>query len=128
MASALNLAAVDAREDKDVPTEQAKKADKLVGSFVVQNNMDKVMNAEVFVVLTEPDGQTLQNSSWDSGTFTTKQGSRKSYTRKVKFDYDKGEQKRLLFSFDMENAKAGKYALQVWHEGLLIGEANEVLK
>lgn len=128
LASALHFTAIDKKEEIEVPTAQAKKADKLVGSFVLHNNLNQVMNAEVFVIITEPDGHTLQNSNWESGSFETRQGTKKSFTRKVKFDYDKGEQKRLLFSLDVDSFQAGRYKLQVWHDGMLIGEAAETLK
>jgi myosin heavy subunit len=128
MASALHFTAINIRSEKEVPTKQANKADKFIGSFVLQNNLNQFMNAEVFVVITEPDGHILQNSAWDSGTFDTKQGAKKSFTRKVKFDYAQGEQKRLIFSLDMGSFQKGKYTLQLWHNGTLIGETAEILK
>ncbi len=127
MASALHFTAIDLRNDKEQETAQSKKADKFVASFILQNNLDRYMNAEVFVVVTEPDGHVLQSSTWDSGTFDTKAEGKKSFTRKIRFDYEKGEQKQLIFSLDTGDFQKGKYTLQVWHQGILIGETARTL-
>ncbi|HEY6503480.1 MAG TPA: hypothetical protein VIZ28_05840 [Chitinophagaceae bacterium] len=127
MASALHFTAIDLRNDKEQETAQSKKADKFVASFVLQNNLNQYMNAEVFVVVTEPSGQVLQNSTWDSGTFDTKSEGKKNYTRRVRFDYEKGEQKRMIFTLETDNFQKGKYTLQVWHLGVLIGETAKTL-
>jgi hypothetical protein len=129
MTSGLHLAAIDIKNDeKEQETVQTKKADKFVASFVLQNNMQQQMNAEVFVIVTQPDGKVLQNSAWESGFFDSNGQGKKSYTRKVKFDYDKGEQKRLIFSLETDNFLPGRYTMQVWHHGLLIGETYKTLR
>jgi predicted nucleic acid-binding Zn-ribbon protein len=127
MASTLHFTAIDIRETKEQETAQSKKADKFVASFILQNNLNQYLNAEVFVVITEPDGRVLQNSAWDSGMFDTKSEGRKSFTRMIKFDYEKGEQKRLIFSLDTDSFQKGTYKLQVWHQGILIGETSRTL-
>jgi DNA repair exonuclease SbcCD ATPase subunit len=129
MTSGLHLAAIDVKNDeKEQETVQTRKADKFVASFVLQNNVQQQMNAEVFVIITQPDGKVLQNSAWESGMFDSNGQGRKSYTRKVKFDYDKGEQKRLIFSLETDNFQPGKYTMQVWHHGLLVGETFKTLR
>jgi hypothetical protein len=40
-------------------------------------------------------------TTWDSGSFETKSEGKKSYTRKMRFDYAKGEQKALIFTLDV---------------------------
>ncbi|MBL7740136.1 MAG: hypothetical protein JNK14_13040 [Chitinophagaceae bacterium] len=127
MASALHFTAIDFRNDKEVETAQSKKADKFIASFIVQNNLNQYMNAEVVVVVTEPDGKILQNSAWDSGIFDTRSGVKKNFTRKIRFDYEKGEQKQLIFSLDTDAFQKGKYVFQVWHQGMLIGETYKLM-
>ena len=127
VASAVHFAAIDVRGDsKEQETLQAKKADKLVASFILQNNLNEYPNAEVIVVIEEPDGHVLQSSIWDSGMFDTRDG-RKSFTRKIKFDYEKGEQKQVIFSLDVSNFQKGNYTLQIWHNGFRIGEIKKTL-
>jgi len=127
VASALHFTAVNVMADKEQETSLARKADKLVASFVLQNNFNEYMNAEVMIVITEPDGNVLQNSAWDSGSFETKSEGKKNYTRKMKFDYNKGEQKAIIFSWDVSAFQKGKYTLQIWHNGIMVGSVDKVL-
>ena len=128
VASALHFTAVDERGDtKEQETSQAKKADKFVASFILQNNFNEYLGAEIMIVITQPDGNILQSSVWDSGSFDTKSEGRKNYTRKMRFDYSKGEQKALIFSLDIDNCQKGDYALQIWHNGVRIGEIKKHL-
>jgi hypothetical protein len=126
-ASALHFTAMNVRETKEQETSQAKKADRFIASFVIQNNFNEYLNAEIMIAIIEPDGHVLQSSDWDSGNFDTKTEGKKSFTRKIKFDYTKGEQKTLIFSLDIEAMPKGTYVLQVWHDGLKIGETTKVL-
>jgi myosin heavy subunit len=123
VASALHFAAFDVKgDDKENETNQARKADKFVTSFVLQNNFNEYLGAEVIIVITKPDGSVLQSSVWDSGSFDTKSEGKKNYTRKIRFDYAKGEQKTLIFTLDVENCQKGNYTLEIWHNGIKIGE------
>ena len=85
------------------------------------------MNAEIVIVIIEPDGHILQNSVWESGSFDTKTEGKKNYTRKMRFDYTKGEQKALIFSLNADSYQKGTYLLQIWHNGLKIGEIEKIL-
>lgn len=127
VASALHFTAIDDRESKEQETSHAKRADKFIASFVLQNSLSEFLNAEVIIVITTPDGRILQSSAWDSGSFDTKTEGRKSYTRRIKFDYMKGEQKALIFSLDVDTFQKGTYTLQIWHNGQRIGEIAKAL-
>lgn len=127
VASSLHFAAMNIRPDKEQETSLARKADKFVVSFVLQNNFNEYMNAEIFIVITEPDGHILQNSIWESGSFDTKTDGKRNYTRKMRFDYTKGEQKALIFSLTTETFQKGTYTLQIWHSGTMIGEIAKTL-
>jgi predicted nucleic acid-binding Zn-ribbon protein len=127
VASDVRIEAVETRGSSEEATSNARKADKFVASFTVQNRVNQFTNAEVTTVLVQPDGQVLQSTVWDSGTFDAKTGGKKSYTRKIKFDYERGEQKHLLFTIDAEKCQKGTYLLQVWHNGIMIGQASKKL-
>ena len=127
VSSALHFTAINVMSDKEQETSLARKADKFVASFVLQNNFNEFMNAEVMIVITEPDGSVLQSSTWDSGSFETKTEGKKNYTRKVRFDYTKGEQKALIFTLDVAPFQKGTYTLQIWHNGILVGTINKTL-
>lgn len=127
IASEVKIDAIDVRGASEGFTSKAKKTDKFVASFVVQNRIAQFINAELTTVLIQPDGQTLQSTVWDSGSFDTKNEGKKNYTRKIRFDYTKGEEKHLLFSIDTEKCQKGIYTFQLWHNGILIGRATKTL-
>ena len=127
IASEVKIDAVESRGSAEESTSQARKADKFVASFIVQNRVNNFTSVEVTTVLVKPDGQVLQSTVWDSGTFDAKNEGKKNYTRKIKFDYEKGEQKHLLFSIDTEKCQKGIYTFQVWHNGIMIGKATKTL-
>jgi len=127
IASELRIEAIEVKRSGEEPTSQAKRTDKFVASFIVQNRVNQFSNAELTTVLLKPDGKVLQSTAWDSGSFDTKNDGKKSFTRKIKFDYLKGEQKNLLFTIDTENCQKGIYTFQVWHNGIMIGQATKSL-
>jgi peptidoglycan hydrolase CwlO-like protein len=127
IASEVKIEAIEVKGNSEENTSQAKKADKFVASFIVQNRVNQFSNVEVTTVLIQPDGHVMQSTVWDSGTFDAKKEGRKSFTRKIKFDYEKGEQKYLLFTVDTEKCQKGIYTFQVWHNGIMIGQASKKL-
>ncbi len=128
VASEIKFSPVTVKNDKEVETGSAKKASKLVVSFAVQNNINQYENADVYIIVTQPDGRILENNDvWEKSTITTTTGARLSYTRKVRFDYQKGETKRLLFSLNADEYLKGTYTLQIYHNGNMIGQVMKVL-
>ncbi len=105
-------------------TNQSLDADKIVGSFVLKNITNKV-NAEVVVVVLQPDGKVLKNSVWESGTFETKEG-KKVYSRKIIFNADTIE-KQVNFSLTPDNFSKGNYTMQVWYNGSMIAKMIKTL-
>jgi len=125
IASEIKFVAVDIKADqKEAETNQQKKANKFVTSFTVQNNILDLPSAEVVVVVSDPAGRSLNIEVWDAGSFETKAEGRKIYTRKVKFEYNKGEQKHLTFSLEPNNFEKGTYKLSLYHNGVRIGESS----
>ena len=128
VASELKLSPVAVKNDKEQETNLAKKTSKFIVSFTLQNNVSEYDNAEVYVVITQPDGQLLTSDAWESASAIDTHGEgKKRYTRKVKFDYQKGETKRLIFSLNAEDYQKGTYNLQVYHNGYMIGQTNKTL-
>jgi hypothetical protein len=127
VASDMNLNAIDEKSSKEEETASSKKADKFVASFVVQNLVNEFKSAEVVIVVIQPDETVLEISDWNTGNFETRMQGMKNYTRMVKFDYSKGEQKQVIFSLNPSSFQKGTYKLQVWHKGIMIGETNKTL-
>lgn len=93
------------------------------GSFVIKH-ADDINNGEAVIVVTQPDGRVLQKSAWESGSIETQEG-RRIYSCKVKFDYSRGEARRLTFNIPTESLQVGNYAVQIFYNGQSIGKATE---
>ena len=114
----INLSAVT-DNDQNI-TNEAKQTEKLVGSFVIKNNGSAIAKYDIIVVVLQPDGQVLQKSAWESGSFETPNG-RKIYSCKIRYDAEKGESKQLNFTLSADSYQKGKYTLQLYHNGVIIG-------
>lgn len=128
VASEVKFSPVTVKNDKEVETNLVKKASKLVIAFTVQNNVNDFDNAEVYIVVTQPDGKVLRNDIWESSSFDMYNGGRKSYSLKMRFEYHKGEAKQIIFSMNPEDYITGTYALQLYHHGHMIGQVMKTLK
>lgn len=126
-ASEISLTPVAVKNDKEKETSVADKVSKLVVSFAVQNNISEEPVSEVYIIITQPDGKVLKTDVWDAFSIDTRKEGKKSYTRKVRFEYEKGENKKLLFSLNADDYMKGNYKLQVYHNGYMIGQTNKVL-
>lgn len=115
-ASDLRLAAAN---EKDAEVGNAEETEKFIGSFVVRNSLTQG-NSEVMLVLIQPDGKVLRNA-WESGSFDA-DGGKKIYSRKIRFDYNKGEAHRLNFTVPLDNCQKGTYTLQLYSKGKVIGK------
>ncbi len=127
LASDIKLSPVAVKNNKEQETAQAKKASKLVLSFTVQNNIADYETADVFVVITQPDGKIIRNDDVWEVPISLQNGSRINFTRRVRFEYHKGEPKQLLFSLNPEEYLKGAYTMQVYHNGYLIGQTAKTL-
>jgi len=128
IATEAKLSPVMVKNEKEQETSSAKKTTKFVVSFALLNNIADYENTDVFVVITQPDGTLLTNDVWESSaTIDTKHEGKKRYTRKIKFEYQKGETKRLTFSINADEYLPGTYTLQLYHNGYMIGQAVKVL-
>jgi regulator of replication initiation timing len=121
--SEMSLASAKADEDEEQDVFSTQK--KITGSFAVRNNMD-LSNSEVMVVIIQPNGQVLQKSAWESGSFQSNDG-KKIYSCKMSFPYSKGEVKKFSFSLNSEKFIKGNYTMQVYHNGMLIGRITKML-
>lgn len=127
VASEIKFSPVTVKNDKEVETALIKKASKLVISFTLQNNVADYEDAEVFIIVTQPDGKVLKNDIWESSSMDTYNGGRRSYSLKLKLEYHKGESKQLLFSMNPDEFMKGTYTLQIYHNGYMIGQVMKTL-
>lgn len=125
IASEIKFAAVDIRQDqKEIETTQQKRANKFVTSFNVQNNIADFPSAELVIIVSDPSGKPINNEVWDVGSFDTRTEGRKVYTRKMRFEYNKGESKHLIFTLEPHTFEKGIYKFSLYHNGIRIGESS----
>ncbi len=120
----LNFSALANNDQQE--TNEAGQAEKLVGTFTVKNNSNFNSKCEVVIVVVQPDGQVLQKSPWESGSFETREG-KKIYSCKLTCETSKGESKELNFSLTADKYLKGNYSLQIYQNGVLIGKVNKTL-
>jgi predicted RNase H-like nuclease (RuvC/YqgF family) len=120
------LTAVSGNESNPSITSAANVAEKLVGTFTIKNNSTNTNFCDLVVVVTNPSGQVIQKSAWESGTFETSSGKR-IYSVKIRCEAGKGESKQLNFSLSPDNYPKGNYTMLIYHEGKVIARATRAL-
>ena len=126
--SQLSISAVIDDDGVQHETLQAKQANRLVGSFTftAKKNFSEFSNADIFAIVLQPNGHTMQGSEWESGAFDTHEG-RKIYSSKLHFENSQGESKHLSFSLSADTFQKGRYTIQLYYDGIMIGKAFRTL-
>lgn len=114
---------------EDVST-KAKKVDKLVISFDVDNRIAQPgTSTDVYVLVMGPDGKLIAPADLASATFTTREEGDKAYTAKVPVNLEAAKKKNVEFGFTPGTTfQIGSYKVQIYQNGFLIGEGTTQLK
>lgn len=113
---------------KEKETTTAKKVDKLVVSFDVENRIAKSGPADLYIIVTAPNGQIVQDASLGSGTLSTRTDGEKQFTSKVNINYEQGTRKNVQVPLRQNDFMTGDYKIQVYQNGFKIGEGIRSLK
>jgi len=114
---------------KEKITSTAKRVDKLMISFDVNNRIAMPGVTDVFVIVTAPDGKPVSTTALGSGTFTTREEGDKLFTVKLPVDIETATKKAVEFSFTPgADFVEGNYKIQVYQNGFMIGEGTRELK
>lgn len=116
------------KSGKEKATSSAKKVDKLVVSFDIENRIARSGPAEMYIMVTAPDGTVISNTELGSATLTTRTDGDKPYTTKVPVEYEQGTRKALSFPIRQEDFQRGDYKIEIYHNGFKIGEGVRTLK
>jgi peptidoglycan hydrolase CwlO-like protein len=129
-AYAISITPVDERKSgKEKVTAKAKRVDKLVIAFDVDNRIVATGPTEVYVSITGPDGQPIAVEALGSGKFTTREEGEKLFTTKVPVDFEAGKKKHVEFAWKQNSDfKTGDYKIEIYHNGFKIGEGVRTLK
>jgi len=126
--SASNISIIPVNEKnggKEKETTTAKKVDKLVVSFDVENRIAKSGPADMYILVTGPDGKVIDATG---GTFTTREEGDKTFTSKLTVPYEQGKRQNVQLPLIQDKFQTGDYKIQVYHNGFKIGEGVRTLK
>ncbi len=128
-ASNITIKGVDEKGNgKEKETDKAKKVNKLVVSFDVENRIAQSGPADLYVVVTAPDGQVVSNASMGSGTLTTRTEGDRPYTYKTGIEYEQGTRKNVSVPLRQEKFQTGNYKVEVYQNGFKIAEGIRSLR
>ena len=120
------VAATTSTDFLEKETNKANETDKLIGSFILKNNGNQNVVSEVMIVVVQPDGKILQTSNWETGIFYSSAG-KQIYSKKLRFNNIGGESKKINFSLEAEKYLPGKYIIELYCDGSVIGRTIKVL-
>lgn len=104
----------------------AKRVDKFIVRFDVDNRIIQSGTTEVYVVVLGPDGKAINTGA---ETFTTRDEVAMPFTAKMPVDLETAKKKHVEFAF-IPNADfvQGNYTVQIYQNGFLIGQGTRELK
>ena len=111
---------------KEKVSTTAKRVDKFVVSFDVDNRIIQTGTTDVYVVLLGPDGKAINTGA---ETFTTREEVAMPFTAKMPVDLETAKKKNVEFAFvPGTNFIQGNYTVQIYQNGFLIGQGIRELK
>ncbi|MBO9620089.1 MAG: hypothetical protein J7539_13755 [Niabella sp.] len=117
------------RNGKEKQTNFARKVDLLRVAFNVENRITTSGPADLYVVVTDPKGNVVQNAQLSSGSMTTRQDGDRNFTAKVPVEYEQGTRKGVAFPIqNPDGFIPGDYKIEVYHNGFKIGEGVRSLR
>ncbi|MBS4063838.1 MAG: hypothetical protein KGZ74_04730 [Chitinophagaceae bacterium] len=96
-------------------------------SFQLKNPTNAEGSASIYMVLKDPDGNIVQDDQWMAGMFQSKNDGFMKYSRKLNWEYHKGDSRKLNTTIPVNRISKGGYQLQLYQNGLRIGKADLVL-
>jgi regulator of replication initiation timing len=129
--SASNIAVTpvnEKRSGKEKSTTTAKKVDKLVVSFDVENRIARSGPADMYIIVTAPDGKVITDPALGSAVLNTRADGDKTFTSKVGVEYEQGTRKNIQLPIRQTNFQTGDYRIEIYHNGFKIGEGVRSLK
>jgi predicted nuclease with TOPRIM domain len=127
--SNLNIKGIDEKGNgKEKETDKAKKVNKLVVSFDIANRIAQSGPADLYVVVTGPDGQVISNPSLGSGMLATRDDGERGFTAKKSIEYEQGTNQTISVPLRQDKFQTGDYKIEVYHNGFKIAEGLRSLR
>jgi predicted nuclease with TOPRIM domain len=128
-ASNINIKALNEKGNgKEKETTTAKRVDKLIVSFDVENRIAKSGPADLYVIVTAPNGQVISDPSLGSAVLSTRQDGDKPFTYKTTLEYEQGTRKTIQVPLRQQHFQTGNYKIEIYQNGFKIAEGVKSLK
>jgi predicted nuclease with TOPRIM domain len=128
-ASNFNIKPINEKKNgKEKETSTARRVDKLMISFDIENRVARSGPADIYVIVTGPNGQVISDASMGSGMLTTRTEGDKPYTFKTTVDYEQGTRKTIQVPLRQNDFQTGNYKIEIYQNGFKIGEGVRSLK
>ena len=127
-ASNISITPVDEKKrGKEKATTKAKNVDKLVVSFDVENRVARSGPADLYVIVTAPDGKVITDPQGATNLSTRNDGDR-TFTYKTSIEYEQGSRKSISVPLRQESFQTGDYKIEVYQNGFKIAEGIRSLR
>lgn len=115
---------------KEKVTSNAKRVDKLRISFTLDaNRITPSGPKDIYVSITDPSGNPVSVDALGSGTFTTRDGVQKPFTKKIQVNYVQGQKQPVKVEWSQNSRfQTGQYKIEIYNNGFKIGEGVVSLK
>ncbi|MDQ6888862.1 MAG: hypothetical protein M3Z56_01080 [Bacteroidota bacterium] len=115
---------------KEKETTTAKRVDKLRISFDIdENRITPTGPKDLYIAITSPDGRPVVVEALGSGTFVTRDGVEKPYTKKVQINYVQGQKEPVSVEWTQNSDfQTGDYKIEIYNNGFKIGEGVRTFK
>lgn len=113
---------------KEKETDKAKKVNKLVVSFDIENRITTSGPVDLYVVVTGPDGQVINNPSMGSGNLTTRTDGDRPFTFKTTVEYEQSTRKNVSVPLRQDKFQVGDYKIEIYQNGFKIAEGTRNLR
>jgi cell division protein FtsB len=126
-ASNIQITPVDEKKrGKEKTTTTAKRVDKLVVSFDVENRVARSGPADIYVIVTGPDGKVITDAA--GTTLSTRNDGDRVYTYKTTIEYEQGTRKSIQVPMRQDHFQTGNYKIEIYQNGFKIAEGTRSLK
>jgi regulator of replication initiation timing len=125
-ASSIQISSIDVKPSgKEKLTANAKRVDKLLVRFDVENRIAPSGPADMYLIVTDPAGKVITEKGF---MLPTREDGDRSYTALIPVNYEKGTRQKVEFPVRAGQYNKGTYRLEIYHNGFKIGERSCPLK
>ena len=118
--SDISFSAINTTDEKETTVD----ADKLVFSFTLRNNVLSDSYYDVYVVIIGPENKVVQADQWAAAEnfFNSKKEGNRPFSKRIRFEYNRGDQKKISSSIEPDRIAKGLYTLKIYLNGVVIGQ------